>query len=144
MQKRIWEIYERLSHATALMPPALAFSFDREGRTDTQMADLVRQSKGKVFFLPRRMLENYVLEPEAIAAVLNTLPAFRDAFISDDQVTQWLVETARQCFRRGLRPSLAIQIGYKRSTALNCCAYCSNPFPKRERNSAKLNTCPPC
>lgn len=67
----IWEIYMKLSGAGALMPPALAFSFDREGRTEKEMADIRRQSGNKVHFLHRRMFENYLLDPEAIAAVLS-------------------------------------------------------------------------
>jgi hypothetical protein len=90
--KAIWEIYERLSHAKALLPPALCFSFDREGRTDAQIDDLERQANGKVHFLPRRMLENYVLEPEAIAAVLNSLPSFRESPLSASAISQWLKE----------------------------------------------------
>lgn len=67
----IWEIYTKLSGAGALMPPALAFSFDREGRTEKEMADIRRQSGNNVHFLHRRMFENYLLDPEAIAAVLS-------------------------------------------------------------------------
>lgn len=67
----IWEIYTKLSGAGALMPPALAFSFDREGRNEKEMTDIRRQSGNKVHFLRRRMFENYLLDPEAIAAVLS-------------------------------------------------------------------------
>lgn len=59
--KKIWDIYKRLTQGVALLPPSLAFSFDREGRTEKQLNDLVRESEGKVAFLPRRLLENHFL-----------------------------------------------------------------------------------
>lgn len=66
----VWEIYTKLSGAGALMPPALAFSFDREGRTEQEISDIRRRSGDRVHFLPRRMYENYLLDADAIAAVL--------------------------------------------------------------------------
>jgi AAA ATPase domain/AAA domain, putative AbiEii toxin, Type IV TA system len=67
----VWEVYERLSLGNALVPPALAFSLDREGRTEAEMEDMRRRSKGLLHFLPRRAYENYLIHPSAIAAVLN-------------------------------------------------------------------------
>ncbi|MGH7492678.1 MAG: hypothetical protein ACREOO_09820, partial [bacterium] len=52
--KTIFEIYERLSKGRGLLPPALGFIFDQEGRSERECKDLIRQSGGKVFFLPRR------------------------------------------------------------------------------------------
>lgn len=66
----VWQIYERISEAGALMPPALAFFFDREGRSEKETEDIVRRSKGRVRFLPRRMYENYLLHASAITATL--------------------------------------------------------------------------
>ena len=48
----ILEVYERLSGATALLPPAIAFIFDAENRTARQCADLTRRRPGQVHFLP--------------------------------------------------------------------------------------------
>jgi len=70
--KLVWDIYTKLSGVGALMPPALAFSFDREGRTEQEINDIKRQSNNKVHFLPRRMYENYLIDADAIAAVLST------------------------------------------------------------------------
>lgn len=67
----IWQIYSKISTAGALMPPALAFLFDREGRTETERNDIVRRSQGQVHFLPRRMYENYLLSADAISEVLD-------------------------------------------------------------------------
>ena len=66
----VWEIYERLTAGSVLIPPAIAFSFDREERTETEMQDIERRSRGLAHFLPRRTYENYVLDVEAISAVL--------------------------------------------------------------------------
>jgi hypothetical protein len=67
----IWEIYERLSNSSALMPQALSFSLDREDRTPAQRDDLAKRSGGRVRFIPRRCYENYLLSPPAIAAILS-------------------------------------------------------------------------
>src|SRR5579859_2117953 len=37
--KAVWEIYERLTSGPALLPPALAFSFDRENRSEIDIKD---------------------------------------------------------------------------------------------------------
>ncbi len=64
--KQVWDIYKRLTERAALVPPAIAFSFDREKRTQAQMDELEKISKGKVSFLPRTLLENYFLHVGAI------------------------------------------------------------------------------
>ena len=66
----IWRIYENLSHAHALLPVTVGFVLDRDGRSDAEIADLMRRSDGKIQFLDRRMFENYLLNPTAIAAVI--------------------------------------------------------------------------
>lgn len=65
------KLYTRLSGASALVPPMVAILLDRELHTEEECAKLEKKSNLK--FLERRMLENYVLIPEAIAAVLNAL-----------------------------------------------------------------------
>jgi len=63
---QVWEIYRRLTKGAALIPPSVAFSFDRESRTARQISELEAVSGGKVSFLPRRLLENYFLHAGAI------------------------------------------------------------------------------
>jgi hypothetical protein len=87
--KLSWDVYRKLSTGNALIPPALAFSFDREGRSTTEMADLERMSDNLVNFLPRRMYENYVLHAEAIADVLTTAVG---TTIGTDTVNAWMVD----------------------------------------------------
>jgi hypothetical protein len=64
----------RLSTGSALIPPAIAFVFDREGRSNKEIEDAERL--GGVHFLHRRAFENYLLNPDAIAYSLNRHPPF--------------------------------------------------------------------
>jgi predicted ATPase len=92
----IFDIYQRLSEGRRLLPPAIGFIFDQEGRSQKEQADLKRQSKDKetgmqtVHFLPRRMYENYLLNPQAIAAVTSTIERFRETALAVDEVKEWL------------------------------------------------------
>ena len=88
--KIIWEIYSQLSKSNALIPPAIAFVFDREQRTEAERNDLIDRSRGKLKFLPRRRYENYLLVPEALIAILSTLPSFQGATLAVDGVREWL------------------------------------------------------
>ena len=65
------KLYTRLSGSSALVPPMVAILLDKELHTKAECAKLEGNSNLK--FLERRMLENYVLIPEAIASVLNAL-----------------------------------------------------------------------
>ncbi len=65
------EIYRTLAMGHALLPPAALFLFDREDRTAREIEDLEREGEGKIRFLDRRMIENYLLNVEAISRVFN-------------------------------------------------------------------------
>jgi predicted ATPase len=78
------QIYQRLSASSGLLPPAVGFIFDREGRTDREREDLERY--GNVYFLPRRMYENHLLNPAAIAAVASSIRGFRDTPVTQGEV----------------------------------------------------------
>lgn len=67
----IFDIYDKLSGGKSLFPPAIGFIFDREGRSEKVIEDLRKRSQSPVEFLPRRMYENYLLHPKAIASVIN-------------------------------------------------------------------------
>jgi len=69
--ERLLGVYEKISQNNALIPPNIAFIFDSEERKQRELDDLSRRGKGKLHFLPRRMLENYFLDSEAINAVLS-------------------------------------------------------------------------
>lgn len=84
--KVVWEIYKKLSNASAIIPPAVGFIFDREGRSENDIDNLFRDSKNSVQFLPRRMFENYLLDPEAVYHVLHDL----DETVSQADVKDWI------------------------------------------------------
>jgi hypothetical protein len=86
----ILEIYRRLSEGRGLLPPAIGFIFDKEGRSDEERNDLIRRSRGIVFFTPRRMYENYLLNPRAIASVASSIEGFRDTPVTVEEVEEWL------------------------------------------------------
>lgn len=88
----IWEVYKRLSGGHPLLPSALAFSFDREGRTPSETDDMMTRSGGLVHFLPRRTYENYLIEPDAIAAIMAT--ELGDESVGRCRVSDWLTEKA--------------------------------------------------
>lgn len=93
--RRVLEIYNRLSQSKNLLPPAVGFVFDRECRTVEQMEELSKLGHGKVYFLPRRMYENYLLDVEAIVAVANQISGFRPTPVTPDEV-QTLITEKRQ------------------------------------------------
>jgi len=88
--RTVYRIYQRLTSAGSLLPPALGFIFDREGRTQKDREDLGRESQGAVQFLRRRMFENYLLEPAAIASVVNGIDGFRDSNVSEPEIADWI------------------------------------------------------
>ncbi|MGI2906151.1 AAA family ATPase [Tolypothrix sp. VBCCA 56010] len=91
--KTIFEIYERLSKGKGLLPPAIGFIFDKESRTETEMADLIRLSKGKIKFLKRTMYENYLLNPQAISTVISQVDltdSLEIKAITPEVVEQWI------------------------------------------------------
>jgi predicted ATPase len=83
-------IYRQASLASAVVPPTVGFLLDRDGRNDRDMKEIVRETNGAVSFLDRLMLENYLLDPGAIAKVLNT--EWHGAYdITTEKVKNWLL-----------------------------------------------------
>ena len=66
-------IHARLTEASALVPPMIAILLDREKRSRAERKRLEEDKRGRLRFLPRRMLENFLLHPTAIAAALKDL-----------------------------------------------------------------------
>jgi len=88
--EKVIEIYRRLSGANALLPPALGFLFDREDRPKNKRDDLERIPHIRIRFIPRRVYENYLLNPRAIAAVINDLRDLSAPPIIEAEVSSWL------------------------------------------------------
>lgn len=83
------EIYRSLSQPKALIPPALAFVFDREGLSDSDVEDLERHDGVRI--LKRRMYENHLIDAEAITTVLNGTETFQKGEqVSVEIVQEWL------------------------------------------------------
>lgn len=70
--KRIIDIYHSLSRYGEVVAPEVRFSFDKDSaKSPKELEDIKRESDGKVRFIGRKCLENYILDAEAIAAVLS-------------------------------------------------------------------------
>ncbi|MDN7994557.1 AAA family ATPase [Burkholderia orbicola] len=85
--KMVFDTYTNISNSGALLPPAVGFIFDRESRTQAEMRDLERDSKGAVRFLSRVCFESYILSPEAIAHVLSKSA---QQAISPESIIDWI------------------------------------------------------
>lgn len=91
---RVLNIYSSLSRGPTLMPQALAFILDDEGRSDREKDDLNRLADHQVKWLPRRLFENYLVDAVAIATVLN-MENLEESF--DEQVVQaWISANAKK------------------------------------------------
>jgi predicted ATPase len=92
--RRVREIYTRLTQSGGLIPPAVGFILDREGRTQTEREDLERINRlketGHIFFLNRRLYENYLLNAQAITSVVNSIEGFRDTPVSVEEIDGWI------------------------------------------------------
>lgn len=86
LAERVVEIYNKLTSSGSLIPPALGFLFDSECRPEQTKRELITKSKGLLHFLPRRMYENYLLWPAAVAAVVNSTEGFSTTEISTAEV----------------------------------------------------------
>lgn len=97
-KEKMFRIYRSLTTGGDLVPPAAAFLFDKEGRSEAERSDLIREARTSgipLHFLPRRMFENYLLHAEAIADVLSTCAGDGGKQVAPQQVTEWLNEHAR-------------------------------------------------
>ncbi|WP_316394952.1 ATP-binding protein [Bradyrhizobium sp. 33ap4] len=89
-KKLIWDIYEKLSSGALLLPAAVSFSFDREDRSEADIERLKLQSKGRACFMSRLTYENYLIDPDAIASLLNSLPREDEKPATSEEVAAWL------------------------------------------------------
>lgn len=88
--ERIFDIYRKLSTSGSLIPPTLAFIFDREVWNDQQLKELKIRSNGLLRTTDRRTFENYLLDPAAIAAVINSEDSDRQCPLAEDEVSKAL------------------------------------------------------
>ena len=71
-KKAITRIYERFMQVAAPLATGQAFLLDRESLSDSSVTQIERNTDQKLRFLGRRCLENYVLIPTAIVALLGS------------------------------------------------------------------------
>jgi AAA ATPase domain/AAA domain, putative AbiEii toxin, Type IV TA system len=64
------KLYTRLSTSSALVPPMVCILLDAENRSKEERARITADSKDVLKFLPRRMLESYCMDADAVAAQL--------------------------------------------------------------------------
>ncbi len=83
----VFDIYKKLTTGATLFPPAIAFIFDRESKTETKIQELKKRG---VTFLRQPMYENYLLDPEAISVVINEEATWLEIPISITQVQQYI------------------------------------------------------
>ena len=91
----VYEIYQRLSAATASLVVAVAFSFDSENLTESEKEGMLREAKGALHFLPRRHLECYLLDPAAVAAFIGGKDPQSALTVTPDSVMAALREAAK-------------------------------------------------
>lgn len=65
-REMIFQVYQRLSQAATPLVRAIAFSFDSEQMEKEEKAQMVRNSQGALHFLPRRHIECYLVNAEAL------------------------------------------------------------------------------
>lgn len=89
----VYEIYQRLSKVAGPLNVSVAFSFDSENLAETEKKQMVRDSRGAMHFLPRRMIECYLVNPKAIAEFVMQRD-HEQSFLDVDLVTAKLIELA--------------------------------------------------
>lgn len=67
---KVFQIYERLTGATAPVVSKVAFNFDADDLPAEKQKELQTRSGGRIHFLPRRNIESYLLHPTAISRVV--------------------------------------------------------------------------
>jgi ABC-type branched-subunit amino acid transport system ATPase component len=89
---KVFDLYRRLQSAANLLPPAIAFVLDVEGRDESARRVIEDKSGGLVRWLPRRMFENYLLNPFALSQVLSADDDSEVTSYSVDDVTSWILK----------------------------------------------------
>ncbi|WP_416211698.1 ATP-dependent nuclease [Nostoc sp. DedQUE12b] len=89
----VFDIYKKLTTGATLFPPAIAFIFDRESKTETKIQELEKRG---VSFLRLPMYENYLLYPEAISVVINEECTWLETPISITQIQEYIDKTKQE------------------------------------------------
>lgn len=92
-----YALYEKISGSGSesfLIPPAVAFVFDREGKSEKEITDWKR-GREKIHFTEVRLYENYILDEDAIASVLNAYSSEYEwgETYTIEEIKKWLDST---------------------------------------------------
>ena len=68
--KKVAAIYKQLSEGSFLAPPMVGIALDRERRKESEISQVQKDCAGIVHFLPKTMLEDYLLDIDGVTAVL--------------------------------------------------------------------------
>jgi predicted ATPase len=91
--KKTISIYKKLTDAISILPPAIGFIFDREGKSKKLIDDLEHLSCGTISHTERRMYENYLLDFSAIADVLTKdMEGSIEEWTEEDKITNEQVQ----------------------------------------------------
>lgn len=86
----MFDLYKRISGGNNLYPPAVGFVFDKECLSESDIEDLQRRKPHPIDFIKRRMYENYLLHPDAIAFVLNQEDKEQKQSLTGQEIREWL------------------------------------------------------
>ena len=87
-KEKFFEMVANLSNTISIAPKILAYCRDREIFTDAEVANSISQSDGRMRFLRRRQYENYLLVPQAIAALLGEI----GVITSEADISNWIAK----------------------------------------------------
>lgn len=88
--RRVAAIYEKLVRGVALIPPAVGFLFDREDRSEADVAALKAKVGSKLELTKRRLVECYFLDLQAVADTITD--EMRASGPADFQLTKERIE----------------------------------------------------
>lgn len=95
-RKIVYEIYRRLSSAATALLVETVFSFDTEELSRGQKSAMAKEANGNLLFLPRRHLECYLVDPEAIANLIVAKDRSSMETTTRDSVAAKLIELASE------------------------------------------------
>ena len=86
----MFDLYKRISGSNNLYPPAVGFVFDKECLSESDIEDLERRKPHPIKFIKRRMYENFLLHPDAIAFVLTQEDKEQKQCLTGEEIREWL------------------------------------------------------
>jgi hypothetical protein len=95
-RKIVYEIYRQLSSATSALLVETVFSFDTEELSNPEKSLMKNEAKGQLLFLPRRHLECYLVDPEAIANLIVAKDPVSIDIVTPETVAEKLTELASE------------------------------------------------